>query len=81
MHQLFILCDVNKTVVTINKGGAYGGQVAEEALQHPECQRLAEGERRKYGWKDKISYYFLFSFPPQSLNQFSQQCKDPHIIN
>ena len=59
MHRLFILCDVNKAVVTINEGGAYGGQVAEEALQHPECQRLAEGERRKYGWKAKISYPLL----------------------
>ena len=41
------------------EGGTYGGKAFEEALQHPERERLAEGERRKHGWKAQNLFYFL----------------------
>ena len=41
------------------EGGTYGGKAFEEAFQHPECERLAEGERRKHGWKAQNLFHFL----------------------
>ena len=33
------------------EGGTYGSQAAKEAVQHPEREQLAGGERREHGWK------------------------------
>ena len=95
-HQLFILCDVNKTIVTMKEARMAAKLLKKRFNIQNVNDWLKENDEnmdgklkyltifsygRKYGWKANISYYFLFSFPPQSLNQSSLQCKDSLIGN
>ena len=80
VHQLFILCDVNKTVVTMKEARMAAKLLKKRFNIQNVNDWLKENDENMDG-KIKYFYYFFFSFPPQSLNQSSLQCKDSHINN
>ena len=64
------------------EGGTYGSQAAEEAVQHPEREQLAGGERREHGWKaqthkNKFNFHLIkLIFIMQSMASHQNELKN-----